>query len=146
MAANSVILAIDDSPHSQRALDFYVTHLHQPGNKILMVHCLEMPLVPHDVHGHYLQEIFEKAREKGREVEERYIQRLKEKNLDHSFMLIADFHKHVGKFICEVAETEKAVMVVMGTRGLGMIRRTILGSVSDYVVHHCHCPVVMVKE
>lgn len=31
----------------------------------------------------------------------------------------------------------------MGSRGLGTIRRTILGSVSDYVVHHANVPVVV---
>ena len=34
-------------------------------------------------------------------------------------------------------------MIVMGTRGLGAIRRTILGSVSDYVLHHTKIPLVI---
>ena len=37
-------------------------------------------------------------------------------------------------------------MIVMGTRGLGTVRRTILGSVSDYVLHHAHCPVIICKK
>jgi len=36
--------------------------------------------------------------------------------------------------------------IVVGTRGLGSVRRTILGSVSDYVVHHAHCPVIVCRE
>ncbi len=51
-----------------------------------------------------------------------------------------------GSVIVEIAKREKADMVVMGTRGLGSIRRTILGSVSDYVVHHSHCPVVVCRK
>ena len=34
----------------------------------------------------------------------------------------------------------------MGTRGLGTVRRTILGSVSDYVLHHAHCPVCICRQ
>ncbi len=34
----------------------------------------------------------------------------------------------------------------MGTRGMGTIRRTLLGSVSDYVVHHAHCPVTVCRQ
>ena len=34
-------------------------------------------------------------------------------------------------------------MIVIGTRGQGTVRRTFLGSVSDYVVHHAHCPVAV---
>ena len=51
-----------------------------------------------------------------------------------------------GHVITDVATSEKANMIVMGTRGLGTIRRTILGSVSDYVVHHSHCPVVVCRQ
>ena len=51
-----------------------------------------------------------------------------------------------GQTICQVGEQEKAIMIVMGTRGMGKIRRTIMGSVSDYVVHHSHCPVVVCRK
>jgi hypothetical protein len=33
----------------------------------------------------------------------------------------------------------------MGSRGRGALKRTFLGSVSDYCVHHCDCPVVIVR-
>jgi len=50
---------------------------------------------------------------------------------------------HPGESIVQLATAEHATMIVMGTRGLGFIRRTILGSVSDYVLHHAHCPVAV---
>jgi len=45
-----------------------------------------------------------------------------------------------------MAENENATLIVMGTRGLGKVRRTIMGSVSDYVVHHAHCPVIVCRQ
>ena len=51
-----------------------------------------------------------------------------------------------GVVITEVAAEIKADMVVMGTRGLGTVRRTILGSVSDYVLHHVHIPVIICRH
>ena len=51
-----------------------------------------------------------------------------------------------GSVIVNVASEEGAGMIIMGTRGMGTLRRTILGSVSDYVVHHAHCPVVVCRS
>ena len=50
-----------------------------------------------------------------------------------------------GQAICRAAEKENAFLIVMGTRGMGTVRRTILGSVSDYVNHHAKCPVVVYR-
>ena len=43
-----------------------------------------------------------------------------------------------------VAKNVHAEFIVIGSRGLSKVRRTILGSVSEYVVHHSRIPVVIV--
>ena len=50
----------------------------------------------------------------------------------------------IGYTICKIAKDHSASVIVTGQRGLGAIRRTILGSVSDYVIHHSHIPTVVV--
>jgi nucleotide-binding universal stress UspA family protein len=47
--------------------------------------------------------------------------------------------------ICKVAEAENADFLVVGSRGLGTMERLMLGSVSDYVVHHSPVPVIVVR-
>jgi nucleotide-binding universal stress UspA family protein len=42
--------------------------------------------------------------------------------------------------------SEKADLVVVGTRSAGALSRAILGSVSASVLHHAHCPVAVVPE
>lgn len=49
-----------------------------------------------------------------------------------------------GPTLCELAATLPASVVVMGTRGLGGLRRAVLGSVSDHVVRNAPCPVLTV--
>ncbi|KAG8473350.1 hypothetical protein CXB51_035462 [Gossypium anomalum] len=50
--------------------------------------------------------------------------------------------------LCLEVERLGLSAVIMGSRGFGAARRTSkgrLGSVSDYCVHHCICPVVVVR-
>ena len=56
------------------------------------------------------------------------------------------FYGRAGEAIVDEAAKEQVGMVVMGTRGLGALRRTVLGSVSDYVLQHVHCPVVICRH
>ena len=48
--------------------------------------------------------------------------------------------------IVRVAEEIGAGLIVMGSRGLGGVRRALMGSVSDSVMRHAHCPVLVVRE
>jgi nucleotide-binding universal stress UspA family protein len=47
--------------------------------------------------------------------------------------------------IVGLAEEIGAGLIVIGSRGRGGIRRALMGSVSDSVVRHAHCPVMMVR-
>lgn len=58
--------------------------------------------------------------------------------------ILMDFEKP-GEYIVGVAKKERATVIIMGTRGMGKIRRTILGSVSDYVISHADCPVLVCR-
>ena len=51
-----------------------------------------------------------------------------------------------GEAIVRMAHDKEATMIIMGTRGLGAIRRTLMGSISDYVVQHAHCPVIVCRQ
>ena len=46
--------------------------------------------------------------------------------------------------ILEVSEFAKATILVLGRRGLGRVREVLLGSVSQKVLHHAKCKVVIV--
>jgi len=52
----------------------------------------------------------------------------------------------VAEEIVNLAEEIGAGLIVIGSRGLGGIRRALMGSVSDSVVRHAHCPVLVVRE
>jgi len=48
--------------------------------------------------------------------------------------------------IVHLSEDMGAGLIVIGSRGRGGMRRALLGSVSDSVVRHAHCPVFVVRD
>jgi nucleotide-binding universal stress UspA family protein len=48
--------------------------------------------------------------------------------------------------LVHISEEIEAGLIVMGSRGLGGVRRALIGSVSDSVVRHAHCPVLVVRH
>ena len=47
--------------------------------------------------------------------------------------------------IIKIADTRKCDLIVMGSRGLGRLAGLVLGSVSQKVVSHAPCPVLIVR-
>lgn len=50
-----------------------------------------------------------------------------------------------GTAIVEAAIAESADLVVVGTHGRSRVGRLVLGSVSDHVVRHASCPILIVR-
>eukprot|EP00475_Leptophrys_vorax_P045537 TRINITY_DN9479_c0_g1_i2.p1 TRINITY_DN9479_c0_g1~~TRINITY_DN9479_c0_g1_i2.p1 ORF type:complete len:153 (-),score=15.25 TRINITY_DN9479_c0_g1_i2:276-734(-) len=47
--------------------------------------------------------------------------------------------------LCQACEENEASMLVIGSHGHGPIKRSFLGSVSDYCSKYCRCPVVVIR-
>jgi nucleotide-binding universal stress UspA family protein len=51
-----------------------------------------------------------------------------------------------GPALCRLAGDVGASAMIVGSRGRGGIKRALLGSVSDYVVRHAPCPVIVSRS
>lgn len=70
------------------------------------------------------------------------------KRIEADGSTVAQTHLRLGRpdeQIVDLAEEIGAGLIVMGSRGLGGLRRLLMGSVSDSVVRHAHCPVLIVR-
>ncbi len=52
----------------------------------------------------------------------------------------------VAKTICRIAEEVHVDVIVVGSHGRTGLERLFLGSVSEHVVRHAPCPVLVVRE
>jgi nucleotide-binding universal stress UspA family protein len=50
-----------------------------------------------------------------------------------------------GDAIVAAADSEDADLIVVGSHGRSGVSRFFIGSVSDFVVRHAHCPVMVVR-
>lgn len=90
------------------------------------------------------EETERRAEQRGREVLDEEVQRVRSSGgtVAQTHLIMGD----VAREIVHLAEDMRAGLIVMGSRGRGGMRRALMGSVSDSVVRHAHCPVLVVRH
>lgn len=146
-----VMICYDDSEHSRRAVQFYVRSLSRPNDRVVMLHAIEaqeiiipsQPMYVTPYSSATFQEDLKKLRNKmtSKGVELRAL--LTEAGIKCRIHVL-DGPDKPGVYIVQKAAELQANMIVIGSRGLGVIRRTLMGSVSDYVLHHAGCATCVV--
>ena len=62
---------------------------------------------------------------------------------------VEEAHLRLGRADEEIVDLANGLgigLIIMGSRGRGRLRRALMGSVSESVVRHAHCPVTIVRE
>src|SRR5699024_2366226 len=60
-------------------------------------------------------------------------------------IVIADNNRNAGIKICEYADENNIDLIIAGSRGLGGMKKLLLGSVSHQIVQEAKCPVLIIK-
>ena len=138
----NILLATDGSEGAELAATNALVLARQMGSELHLVHVLSLPLDTQDPSS------FEP--DVRRQLEGPTRARLEElvEKIEASRGEIGSSHPRVARPDAEIidqAELIGAGLIVMGSRGIGPIRRALMGSVSDSVVRHAHCPVMVVR-
>ena len=70
------------------------------------------------------------------------VQKAKAAGANATFLI---WEGEAGDGIVAAANSEGADLIVVGSHGRSGVSRFFIGSVSDYVVRHAHCPVMVVR-
>jgi len=148
MSARSVLIAVDASDNAKVAFNYYLEQIYRAGDVVIISHVPEVADLPTFSFKAGIQlpvdewtKAIQEQNVKVKQIEETYEQLLIPKKI--AFKLHSVAAKSPGQGIITVQEQTKADLIVIGTRGLDRLRRTLLGSVSDYVVRHSKVPVLV---
>jgi len=145
-----ILLATDGTKYSEAAADM-VTKLrldNKDSVRVVSVVDMAVPLAV-DIYGGYLPdttELEKTARESAAKVVEDAMARLTAKLQPDGVTIDGDvLYGSPDSRIVETAEDIHADMIVIGSHGYKRWERLLLGSVSNSVVHHAHCSVMVVR-
>ena len=136
-----ILLATDGSAEAELAATTTAELAKSTDSELHVVHVGVLPLVYHPERHGYRTE-YEEHEKEAHQLLEAQVERTKEAGAT-----VDQAHLRMGRAdeeIIDLAQSMGAGMIVMGSRGQGRIRRALMGSVSESVVHHAHCPVLMV--
>ena len=140
--ATKILLATDGSEEAELAARTAADLAAKTGSELHVVHVLVLP--PEALRDPFGTEARKEFEKRGRERLDELVGRL-----EASGGAVGGAHLRVGSPAAEIvaqAEELGAGMVVLGSRGLGAMRRALMGSVSDSVVRHAPCPVLVVRS
>ncbi|XP_022302755.2 universal stress protein YxiE-like isoform X1 [Crassostrea virginica] len=154
-----VAVAIDNSEYAEKAFDWYLEKIRRDDDVIVLIHIPESydfslarewsPLTLQKEAFDFtlpspgvIKQLLDELEKSVKALEDRYAEKVKAYGIDGKFRTGGG---KPGEAIIKIAREENATLIVTGTRGLGKIRRTVLGSVSDYVIHHSPVPVLVCR-
>ena len=141
-----ILLATDGSEEAELAALRAVDIAEKTDSELHVVHVGVVPIFLQSYPGTlgYYGKLYEQIEEVSRELLRKQSGRVKAAG-----GTVAGTHLRMGEVALEIvalAEELQADLIVMGCRGLGGVRRALMGSVSDSVVRHAHCPVLVVRQ
>lgn len=145
-----ILFATDGTKQSDAAMDMLKRFRMDAGDDIKIVSVIDMAVpMAVDIYGGYLPDSseFERtARENAGNILQETVSKLSESfgdsvpNMDTEVLFGSPESR-----IVEAAEELKPELIVLGSHGYKAWERLLLGSVSDSVLHHVHCSVLVVR-
>ncbi|MEM2118705.1 MAG: universal stress protein [Candidatus Bathyarchaeia archaeon] len=151
-----ILVPIDGSENSLKALEKATQIAKKFGGKITLLHVYSaatQPLIipePTGLSSHVIpimtpteiSKIAEAAKQAGNRILDDGENRVKAAEVEVEKMLVEG---HAVHEIVKIAKEGNYDLIILGARGISHIKEMFLGSVTDGVIHHATCPVLVIK-
>ncbi|HAC62427.1 MAG TPA: universal stress protein [Cyanothece sp. UBA12306] len=153
MPYKKILVALDNSSLGKHVFEQSLVIAQQNGAALMLFHSLPLDqtnLKPYssfydeqlDEFSYLIREQLEKESEEVRQWLAEYGKKAKDQGVTTEW----DWKiGEPGRWIRDLAKSWDADLIIMGRRGLKGISEMFLGSVSNYVVHHVNCSVLIVQ-
>ncbi len=145
---SKILVATDGSDHAGNALKYAIESAVKWDAQLIILSVIPplRPILPdlNDFLPTYIPDFEEKLEKAYKNTLEEAVKTVEKEQPD--IKVEARLEKgRPSDIIMKVARTENVDLIVMGSRGLGGITGTVLGSTSQAVVHSCIKPILLVK-
>lgn len=139
---SKVLVPVDGSDNSLRALDAALLLSEKIGAEVTAIHVMEDIPILHIQSEKLLRELLDAYKKETQQILSKCSDIATRKGLSITTKLLQG---NVGSTILDFCEREKYDVIIMGSRGMGKFKELVLGSVSNKVVHHSSCPVMIIR-
>lgn len=138
----NILVPIDGSDNSYRALDAALLLSEKLGSNITVIHVMEEVPITHIGSEKMLNELLKAYKKENQDILLKCTEIANQKGLTIKTLLLQG---NPASAILDYIKKEKFDLVIMGSRGLGKFKELILGSVSSKIVHHSPCAVLLIR-
>ncbi|XP_069141688.1 universal stress protein YxiE-like [Argopecten irradians] len=141
-----VLIAMDGSENAEHAFNWYTEFCHKAGNHVILCHVADYKGLVHtpvmSLDPNLVMRMISEEENRIKLLLAKFKEMIKRSEMTGEIIRAAG---ETGEAIVRTAKEQEVDYIVTGSRGLGTIRRTFVGSTSDYILHHSHIPVMIVQ-
>lgn len=139
MEIKTLLLPVDGSDNSSRAVDYGMGMAELVGADIVLINCHRT--VPKTLGKPNFEQVGKELRKESEAVLAPYVQRVEAKGIKCKSLAVGGA---TAEAIFDTVKAEKADMVIMGSKGKTDLQGLLIGSVTHRVLHLAPCPVLVI--
>lgn len=136
---SNILVAVDGSESANKAFERAIYLAQKCNSKLDLVHVVQCDLGGDSANTF---EIVEELKDQAKKMLDEYKKQAAKNGIPIQLTIVQG---DPAKVIIDLAKAKSYDLIIMGTRGRSAFKELLIGSVSQKVMHHATCPVMVVR-